>query len=90
LPLEQLAFFLAFRFLEFNHSQFAALVISQNVMPFLWAAILSGVAIVLGNQLFVLEFGVWGVLIWTATVQLMVNNWYPVLVAKRYLNKALV
>ncbi len=89
LPPEQLAFFLFFRFLEFNHSQFAALVISQNVMPFLWAAILSGVAIVLGNQLFVLEFGVWGVLIWTATVQLMVNNWYPILVAKRYLNKAL-
>lgn len=78
--------FVVFRLLEFNHSQFASLVVSQNNMPFLLPAIVSGIAIVIGSVFFVPEHGVLGAVLVVGVVQLLFNNWYPVVLGLRALN----
>lgn len=80
-----LAFFLFYRFLEFNHCQFAGLVIAENKIPFSWHALAAGV-LILGIGIFaVTTFGLWGLLATTALVQLLINNCYPVLLGMRLL-----
>jgi O-antigen/teichoic acid export membrane protein len=78
LPAGQLAFFIWILGLEIHHAQFAALVLSSNQNPFLLPALISGFLIVLGSWWWAPGFGVWGVLAWTAVVQMAWNNWWTV------------
>ena len=62
--------------LELNHSQFAALIMTSNRVPFVWAATVSGGAICLGSGLFAGSFGLWGLLGTVFVVQAAWNNWW--------------
>lgn len=87
LPLPMMLLFVAYRFLEFHHVQYATLVISENKVPFVWPAIIAGVAIFAIGFFTVSHFGLWGLLFTVAGVQLVVNNWYPVILGFRLLNR---
>jgi O-antigen/teichoic acid export membrane protein len=85
LPLPMLLFFLGYRLLEFHHVQYATLVMSSNQVPFAWPAVASGVLILFVGFFSVAAWGLWGLLLTAATVQLLVNNWYPVVLGLRML-----
>ena len=78
LPSGQLAFLMGYRFLEFNHSSFALVITTENEVPFVAAALVSGMAIALLGFPAVYHFGMWGLLGTTAIVQLAYNNWWPI------------
>lgn len=87
LPMPMMLLFVCYRFLEFHHVQYASLVISENRVPFVLPAILAG-ALIFGIGFYSVKiFGLWGLLITSAGVQLVVNNWYPVFLGLRILNK---
>lgn len=83
LPTAQLAVFLLIYFLEMFHSCHAALVISENVNPFVLPALLSGLAIVTFSFFLTPAWSIWGILFSFGIVQLSFNNWWPVLRAIR-------
>lgn len=87
LPMGFLSFFLFYRFLEFHHCQYAALVVAENKVPFSWHAIAAGFLILVGGTVFVKSFGLWGLLMTTASVQLIINNWYPVMLGYHILKR---
>ena len=78
LPLGQLAFLFAYRFLEFNHSNFAMVITTENEVPFVAAALVSGVVIAVLAYPAVAHFGLWGLMGTTALTQLVYNNWWPI------------
>lgn len=70
--------FLIVTLLENNHSLFATFITIGNEVPFVKAALLSGVIICIGD-LIVLQFtslGIWGLVVVQGIVQLAFNNWY--------------
>lgn len=78
LPSGLLLLVLLFGLLELHHSLAATYITTQNQIPFLWASILSGLAIVL-LPLAVFKFSAESELLWLILiqgfVQLMYNNW---------------
>lgn len=74
-------------FLEENHSNFAIFISSGNIVPFVPAALTSGLLICLGDFV-VLQFtslGLFGIIMVQGIVQLAYNNWYwPRWVLKEY------
>lgn len=78
LPLEIFSLLLFIGLLELNHTLAATYITTQNKVPFLWASILSGIAIVLFS---IIIFAIYRVneLIWLiliqGSVQLAYNNW---------------
>lgn len=75
-PLPLLALTLIF-FLEMNHSVFAGYLTTLNQVPFMAAAIVSGIStVVLGLVLCsVAGLGVWGLILAQGLVQAAYNNW---------------
>jgi hypothetical protein len=83
-----LALYAAVTFLEQNHSHFASLIASDNNIPFTKAAVLSGLATLLG-LLAALTFtraGLPALVLVPGAVQLSYNNWKWPLVACRGLH----
>lgn len=86
LPRAMLIFMTIYLFLEFNHSNFATFIVTNNEVPFVKAAIISGFCIVIGSWGFVylFELGLWGLMLSQAIVQLSYNNWkWPQVVLKQ-------
>lgn len=78
LPLGQFAFLLGYRFLEFNHSNFAMVITTENEVPFVTAALVSGLAIAVLAYPAAIYLGLWGLMGTTALVQIAYNNWWPI------------
>lgn len=67
----------AYLLLEVNHGGHATMITTGNRVPFVRAAIYSGVAIVALSALVLrfTGFGIWGLMIVQAAVQALYNNW---------------
>jgi O-antigen/teichoic acid export membrane protein len=77
-PMPVLLALLAVNLLEMHHSQFGTLTVTENVIPFMKASIISGVAIV-GLSFFITpHLGLWGIVLSFGGVQLCYNNWWMV------------
>ncbi|SCX76968.1 O-unit flippase-like protein [Alkaliphilus peptidifermentans] len=77
LPTNQTSFLLIILFLEMNHTNFATLITTKNIVPFVKPAIFSGF-LILGLSLISVVFlnlGLWGLLIAQGLVQGSYNNW---------------
>ena len=63
--------------LEQNHSSFATIIVTNNVVPFVKAAIISGIAIVLSSfvSLQFFKLGIIGLVLSQGICQLVYNNW---------------
>lgn len=61
--------------LELNHSVAAAYLTTQNEVPFLKAAVYSGLFITALSLALVSEWGVWGLILAQGAIQLAYNNW---------------
>lgn len=86
LSTNQMAVFAVVMFLEMNHSVCATYLTSMNEIPFVRAALFSGVGVVIISivLLTVLHFGVWGLVLSQGVVQLVYNNWkWPIDAAKK-------
>lgn len=73
-------------FLEMNHSLCAVYLTTYNEIPFVRAALASGLGIVIISVLLVTvwHFGVWGLVLSQGVVQVAYNNWrWPTAVAKK-------
>lgn len=75
--------------LELNHSIAATYLTTANNVPFVAAALVSGICIVVMGALLVRPMGVVGLLIAQGSVQLAYNNWKWPLEALRHLNRPL-
>lgn len=74
----QVATLLFIYLLEVQHSNYATMITTGNKVPFVGAAIYSGVAIVV-LSIVLLQFttlGIWGLIVSQGVVQLAYNNWY--------------
>lgn len=71
--------------LELHHAFHAQVYMGTNHVPFLWPAIVSGIAILGFSYIAVDVYGLIGVVFIQFLVQLSLNNWYPV-----YLNLRLL
>lgn len=63
-------------FLEFNHSNCATFILTGNEVPFVRAAVCSGLAIFLVGSFVAPRWGVAGLLVTVALVQAACNNWW--------------
>lgn len=74
----QLAVLLFIYLLEVQHSNYAAMITTSNKVPFVGAAIYSGIAIVVLSILLLhfTKLGIWGLIISQGVVQAIYNNWY--------------
>ena len=61
--------------LELNHSIAASYLTTTNQVPFLWAALVSGVVTTLLSISLVHQWKIWGLILAQGGVQLMYNNW---------------
>jgi len=64
--------------LELHHVTHATIYTATNHIPFVFPAILSGLALVIGGWLVIDDYGLWGIVLIQFIVQLSCNNWYPV------------
>lgn len=91
LPREVLAFMTFMYFLELNHSVAAGVIVTGNKVPFVKAALISGILICIFSLLSVkfTNLGLWGLLVAQFVVQLGFNNWkWPMVVYREiYLKK---
>lgn len=71
----ELLFLGAIVLLELNHSLAAAYITTKNEVPFLKAAVYSGLSIAGLSVVLVSEWGVWGLIFAQGVVQLAYNNW---------------
>lgn len=78
LPLSVTLIMLLFYFLESHHSFHAFSVLSENQNPFVFPALLSGIAIVLASYLLTPIFGVLGMIFSFGIIQMSFNNWWIV------------
>jgi hypothetical protein len=78
LPLGQLSVLLAVRLLENHHSAFGSLIVTENEVPFVLPALLSGAAILAGSALGAPRWGMWAIVLVPGLVQLAWNNWWTV------------
>lgn len=86
LPGSMYAFAAFIGLLEVHHCAYSVFYITKNQVPFLWASIISGLAVVGLSLLVVREFGVWGLLLAQGAVQAVFNNWYPAWLVFREMN----
>jgi O-antigen/teichoic acid export membrane protein len=87
LPKSMLIIMSVYLFLEFNHSMFATVITTENQVPFVWASVVSGVAILTISLIlaFLTHWGILGILLTQGIVQLAYNNWrWPLWVKKKY------
>jgi len=85
LPVVMVLFMGCYLFLEGNHSLFATYISFSNSVPFVKAAIISALIIVFGSLVVALftDFGIYGLMVVQAIVQLCYNNWkWPSVVFK--------
>lgn len=83
LPVGQLSLFAIIIFFELNHTIAATYLTTINKVPFVNAAILSGITITVIDFIATPLYGVWGVLMVQGLVQLAYNNWkWPLEAAK--------
>ncbi|MBM4229529.1 MAG: hypothetical protein FJ184_02120 [Gammaproteobacteria bacterium] len=76
-------------FLEMNHALSALFITTINQVPFVRAALLSGLAFI-GLSFVLLEpLGLWGLIVAQGLVQLAYNNWKWPLMASRILKKSI-
>ncbi len=75
-PTPWLALMALVYFLEFNHSNCATFILTGNEVPFVRAAVYSGLAIFLAGCLVAPRWGVAGLLLTVALVQASWNNWW--------------
>lgn len=78
LPSGQLALALLIIGLEMHHVLYGDLVVSENLNPFVWPALLSGGATLLLSLLLTPYIGVWGMLLAQGIAQASFNNWWTV------------
>ncbi len=78
LPTGALLLLLTIYLAEQHHGHFAALVLTENINPFLGPALLSGGAVVIASLVLTPKFGYWGMLAAQGLVQLSFNNWWVV------------
>lgn len=73
-----LIFMLVILFLEYNHSNFATMIVTKNEVPFVKVSLVSGIGVVGGSlvNILVFDLGLWGMLAAQFFVQLAYNNWY--------------
>jgi O-antigen/teichoic acid export membrane protein len=76
LPWPWLALMAVIYFLEFNHSNCATFILTGNEVPFVRAAVYSGLAIFLIGSVMAPYWGISGLLITVAAVQASWNNWW--------------
>lgn len=86
LPLPMLSVLLIFVLLQMNHSQYEALVLTENRNPFMVPYLTSGVIIVALGLCLIPTLGLWGLLLSATLVQACYNNWWPILRAIQGLN----
>lgn len=72
--------------LELHHAFHAQVYMGSNHVPFLWPAIVSGVAITGFSFLIIDIHGLIGIVLVQFLVQLSLNNWYPVYLNLKLLN----
>lgn len=71
-------------FLEMNHSLAGSYLTTLNDIPFLRAALISGLVIVTGTFILIAKLGVVAIIIMQGGVQLLYNNWkWPIEVSKK-------
>jgi O-antigen/teichoic acid export membrane protein len=71
-------------FLEMNHSLAGSYLTTLNDVPFLRAALISGLVIVIGTFILIPKLGVVAIIIMQGGVQLLYNNWkWPIEVSKK-------
>jgi O-antigen/teichoic acid export membrane protein len=75
LPVPELMVLGVIMLLELNHSVAASYITTTNEVPFLKAALFSGLIIVLLSLALVSSCGVWGLILAQGVVQLAYNNW---------------
>lgn len=73
-------------FLELTHTIAATYLTTINIVPFVKAAILSGMAITGIGIVVAPHFGVWGLIVVQGTIQLAYNNWKWPYLAMRHLD----
>lgn len=76
LPWPWLALMAVIYFLEFNHSNCATFILTGNEVPFVRAAVYSGLAIFLIGSILAPHWGISGLLLTVAVVQASWNNWW--------------
>jgi len=83
-----LALFAVIMFLEMNHSFFSNYLTTFNEIPFVRAALVSGVGIVTASVLTISVFhlGAWGLVLSQGVIQILYNNWKWPMVAARKMN----
>lgn len=86
-PLSLILMYSLIRFLESNHSNFATLLVANNNVPYMKAALFSGFFTLVG-LLVVLKYtdwGLWGIVLVPGIVQGVYQNWkWPKEVCKEY------
>jgi O-antigen/teichoic acid export membrane protein len=83
LPNNLLLLYGVITFLEVNHSIAASYIATTNHLPFVLAAIISGLAVTTLSLLTVGKFGVMGIILAQGVVQAAYNNWkWPMMAAK--------
>lgn len=76
--------FIVIYFLEMNHSLAGSYLTTLNDVPFLRAALISGLVIVIGTFILIPKLGVIAIIIMQGGVQFLYNNWkWPVEVSKK-------
>lgn len=78
LPTGLLAVLLLVVLLEAHHSQYAALVLTENRNPFVVIGLVSGAAAAALSVVLVQQWGVWGLIAAPGIVQACGNNWWVV------------
>lgn len=78
LPAGQLAALLGIGLLELHHSQYAALVLTENRNPFVVPALASGTVSVALSLILTPRWGMWGLILAPGLVQAAFNNWWAV------------
>ena len=69
--------FIVITLLELNHTIASHYISASNIIPFLPAAIISAILIVLLSTVFVMQgWGIFGIVISQGFVQLLWNNWF--------------
>jgi O-antigen/teichoic acid export membrane protein len=75
----QLAALAFIRLLELHQSLYATLVQTENYNPFVRPSLIFGTAIVVVSVIATPYWGLWGLLLSMGLVQLLFNDWWPVL-----------
>jgi len=76
-------------FLEMNHGLSALFITTINQVPFVRAALLSGLAFIFMSFVLLEPLGLWGLIVAQGVVQLAYNNWKWPLMASKMLKKSI-